>query len=60
MTLTIILAVFTKQTLIFSKMVDCIHTKMLEISVKYRIALKTNIYSLDVLLGFLEIRDRLQ
>ena len=38
---TKLLTVLTKKAMIFSKMVDEIHTKFFEMHVKYRVALKT-------------------
>ena len=41
MTLTKLATVLTKKAMIFSKIVDYIHTKFLEIHVKYSVAMKT-------------------
>ena len=48
MNLTKLLTVSTKKTLIFSKMVDQIHKKKLEIEVKNRIPIKTSRYFIDL------------
>ena len=47
-----ILRVFTKKALIFSKMVDYILTKMLEINVNNKIPMKTSLYFIDLQLVF--------
>ena len=52
MSLITLSTVFTKKTLIFLKMFDCILKKLLEISVNYRIAVKTNICFIHLLLAF--------
>ena len=52
MTLTKLVTMLTKEAMIFSKMVDEIHTKFLAINVKYSVAMKRSFYSLDLLLIF--------
>ena len=52
MTLITPFIVVTKKTLIVSKMVYQIHTKMLEKNVQYRVAVKTSYYFIDLLLVF--------
>ena len=47
---TTLLTVFIKKTLIFSTIVDQIHLKMFPFKVKYRVAKKTGLYSIDLLL----------
>ena len=49
---TKLLTVLTKKAMIFSKMVDEIHTKFFEIHVKYNDAMKTSFYSGDILPNF--------
>ena len=49
MTLTKLLTVLTKKAIIFSKMVDEIHTKFFEMHVEYSVAMKTSFYSSDLL-----------
>ena len=46
MTLTKLVTMLTKEAMIFSKMVDEIHTKFLAINVKYNVAMKRSFYSL--------------
>ena len=41
--------VLSKKAMIFSKMVDEIHTKIFEMDVKYSVAMKTSFYSRDLL-----------
>ena len=50
MILTKLVTMLTKEAMIFSTMVDEIHTKFLAINVKYRYAMKRSFFSLDVLL----------
>ena len=52
MTQTKLLTVLTKQALIFSKMVDEIHTKFFQMHVKYSVDMKTSFYSSDLLSNF--------
>ena len=52
MTLTKLVTMLTKEAMIFSKMVDEIHTKFLAINVKYSVAMKRSFYFLDLLLFF--------
>ena len=49
---TKLLTVLTKKAMIFSKMVDEIHTKFFEMHIKYSVAMKTSFYSGDILPNF--------
>ena len=51
-TVTKLAIVLTKKAMIFSKIVDEIHTKFFEMHVKYRVAMKTSFYSGDILPNF--------
>ena len=48
-TVTKLAIVLTKKAMIFSKIVDEIHTKFFEMHVKYNDAMKTSFYSSDLL-----------
>ena len=49
MTLKKLVTILTKEAMIFSKMVDEIHTKFFEMHVEYSVAMKTSCYSSDLL-----------
>ena len=51
-TVTKLAIVLTKKAMIFSKIVDEIHTKFFEMHVKYRVAMKTSFYFGDILPNF--------